>query len=127
MLSGNLFFTSAQKTFYTCHEISVDEFYAWHEALSPIVVIDIRTKTEYLDKHIKNAIWAPSDSAIISMSDTLDADQKIIIYDTSGNESLDACLLLASKGKQSVFHVKDGFEEWEKLGHLVEKTTPENK
>jgi rhodanese-related sulfurtransferase len=127
ILSGNLLDISAQKKFFTCYEISVDEFHALQEAFPQIIVLDVRSKTEYLDKHIPWATWVPSDSALISMSDTIDADQKVIIYDDSGDESIDACLLLASKGKRSVYHVKGGFEVWEKLGYRVKKAKPKNK
>ena len=122
LLSGNMLYVSGQKQFYTCHEITIDEFDAWYDAFIPIIVLDIRTKADYEAGHIPGAIWVFGDSAMISISDTLDADQKIIIYDTSGNESIDACLLLASKGKKSVYEVKGGFETWQKFGHLVEKS-----
>ena len=124
ILCGNLMNGQAQIKFFTCHEISVDEFHAWHEAFPQLVVLDIRPKTDYLDKHIPRAIWVSGDSDLISMSDTIDADQKVVIYDKYGDESIDACLLLASKGKHAVFQAKGGFDEWERLGYPVEKTRP---
>ncbi len=118
LLSG----IAAQKKFYTCHEVTADEFHAWQQGFKNLLVIDIRSKEEFDESHIPRAKWVFGDSALISVSDTLDADQLILIYDNSDFESIDACLLLASRGKLSVFHLKDGFDEWKKLGYVTENS-----
>ena len=122
MLCCNLLDVSAQKTFYTCKEITVDELHAKLEAFPNLVIIDIRSKEEFFTKHIPHANWVPDDSSLIAYCDTLDVDQDVFIYDNSDNESIDACLLLSSKGKRSVFHIKGGYEEWEQVGYLEEKS-----
>ena len=127
LLSGNIVHLFAQGKFYTCHEVTADEFHAWSQAFLPVVILDVRDKEAFRRKHIPRAIWAPTDSVLISISDTLDAEQMIFIYDDYGNESLDACLLLASKGKKSVYHVRNGFFEWNNLGYPVEELNKKNK
>lgn len=124
ILAGNIVNSSAQKKFYTCHEITADEAHAWCTSFPQIIILDIRPDSDYLNKHIPRAIWVPNDSILIAMSDTIDEDQTVIVYDKSGDESIDACLLLASKGKNKVFHIKDGFNRWEELGYLVKKSKP---
>jgi rhodanese-related sulfurtransferase len=109
----------AQKKFYTCHEITADEFHAWYLSVPNIIIFDIRDDSAFLKKHIPNAISAKTDSLLVSLSDTLDADQKIIVYDQQGDESVDACLLLAARGKNSVYHLKGGLLEWERLNFSI--------
>lgn len=117
----------AQKKFHICHEITADEFHAWYQAIPQVIIFDIRVDSAFILKHIPGAISVTSDSLLICISDTLDADQKIIVYDDVGNESIDACLLLASRGKSSVYHLKDGFFEWARLNFPIEDSRRKNK
>lgn len=118
---------SAQKSFYTCHEVTADEFHAWQQAYANFLVIDIRGKEDYEMGHIPRAMWLSGDSALLSVCDTLDADQPILIYDQSDFESIDACLLMASRGKRQVFHLKSGYDMWKTLGYFAEYSKKQNR
>jgi rhodanese-related sulfurtransferase len=118
LISGSVF---SQKKFHTCHEISVDEFHALNQTHPDIFVIDIRSEEDFIRNHIKGAVRIRNDSALRAVSKILDADQFVLVYDDQGDTSIDACLLMASEGLVSVYHLKGGIRQWIYLGFPLVK------
>ena len=112
-VSGNVF---SQKKFHTCHEISADEFNALNQAHPEFFVVDIRSETDFIKNHISGAVHIPNDSILRTVTKTLDADQFVLVYDDQGDISVDACLLMASEGLVSVYHLRGGIRQWIQLG-----------
>ncbi len=76
-------------------------------------ILDVRTKEEYEDGHIKNAICIPVETISESISETLpDKNQLILVYCRSGNRSKKASQKLADLGYTNVKEF-GGINTWE--------------
>ena len=74
------------------------------------VILDVRTKEEYYDNHIDNAINIPLDE--IEKSTVLkDKEQTIFVYCQSGRRSKEASEKLANLGYTNVYDI-GGLNTW---------------
>ena len=79
------------------------------------VILDVRTKPEYEDGHIKNAISLPNEK--ISPDNKLlqellsDKEQMILVYCRSGRRATDASIKLAKMGYVNVYNF-GGIVNW---------------
>jgi rhodanese-related sulfurtransferase len=78
------------------------------------VLIDVRTKKEFKQERIPNALSASSSEILYSMTDTLDLEQPIFIYCEEESRSLTACSLLMERGFKHVYMLNDGILGWKK-------------
>lgn len=67
-----------------------------------VILIDVRTKTEYDSMHIINSINIPIDS-INSGNFNLPKDSKIMVYCSSGTRSKTAIMLLNKMGYDKIY------------------------
>ena len=85
---------------------------------SSVVVLDVRTASEYAEGHISGALLIDQ-----SQSDFLEkakaADKKIAIYCRSGRRSANAATRLAAEGYQCV-NLKGGILAWKDSGQPVQ-------
>ena len=76
------------------------------------IIVDVRTKEEYDEKHIKDAINIPLASIGDKMPDELpDLDEKIYVYCRSGNRSHQAARRLNKLGYTNVIDI-GGINSW---------------
>lgn len=79
------------------------------------MILDVRTKPEYEDGHIKNAISLPNEE--ISPDNKLlqellsDKEQMILVYCRSGRRATDASIKLAKTGYVNVYNF-GGIVNW---------------
>ena len=66
------------------------------------IILDVRTKEEYYDNHIEDAINIPLDE-IETSSVLKDKDQIIFVYCRSGNRSATAAQTLIDMGYKNVY------------------------
>ncbi|GAA0125800.1 rhodanese-like domain-containing protein [Clostridium sp. ATCC 25772] len=78
-----------------------------------IVVLDVRSRVQYNEDHIKGAINIPMSNLAIE-ADNLDIDKEIVVYCNSGKVSIGATLFLLDKGF-NVKNLKGGFEVYKKI------------
>jgi rhodanese-related sulfurtransferase len=106
------------------------------------LLIDIRTKDDYVKGHIDGAYNVPR-ADLLKFLDTLDASQyeKIVICDNDGFESAYAASILRGKGYGNAFPLKYGMGAWNGIfatgwknsgsnkyaGALVTTNTPKHK
>jgi len=86
------------------------------------IVLDVRTKGEYNNGHIKNSIninWY--DPKFAELTKTLDKSKPVVVYCAAGSRSAEAKEALLAAGFKSVLNMKDGFEGWEEQKMPVEK------
>ena len=77
------------------------------------VIVDVRTKEEYKEGHIKNAINIPNETISDDVSDVLkDKSQVILVYCRSGNRSKQASSKLAKLGYTNIYEF-GGINTWE--------------
>lgn len=87
-----------------------------------VTILDVRTKGEYNQGHIKNAIninWY--DPKFAELTKTLDKNKPLVIYCAAGSRSAEAKEALVAAGFKSVLNMKDGFEGWEEQKMPIEK------
>lgn len=93
-----------------------------HRALSSgnerVFLIDVREPSEYLKKHIPNAISIPlGDVSVDKLPDKYD---KLIVHCLSGRRSEQACQkLLVEDPNLNIFSMVGGISAWEKNGFNV--------
>lgn len=62
-----------------------------------VVIVDVRSREEYAQKHVKKAVNIPLEQLKEKMN-TLPADKKIIVYCQRGGSSMMAARELSQKG-----------------------------
>lgn len=78
------------------------------------LLIDIRTKEEFEEKHIKNAINIPLHDLMYNIDEIEDFKEKnIIVYCRSGHRSITACNLLELEGFNNIYNLKYGILSYE--------------
>ncbi|MBK9390523.1 MAG: rhodanese-like domain-containing protein [Bacteroidetes bacterium] len=84
-------------------------------------LIDVREYFEYKKSRIKGAINIPSSGNIDMAADTLNINQSIYLYCTSGFRAKKVAVRLADRGFGSVFNLEGGIKRWKEEGLAVEK------
>lgn len=73
------------------------------------LLIDIRTKEEFEEKHIKNAINIPLHDLMYNIDDIEEFKEKnVVVYCRSGHRSIIACNLLGLSGFDNLYNLKSG-------------------
>ena len=76
------------------------------------IILDVRTETEYAERHIPNAINIPNESiGSEELPDLPDKDQLILVYCRSGNRSRQAAEKLAALGYTNIVEF-GGINDW---------------
>lgn len=84
-------------------QISMDEAVGLMEKESNYIILDVRTYTEFEEKHIPGAICVPNETITDSDPAELpDKNQLILVYCRSGNRSKQAAQKLADLGYTNV-------------------------
>jgi len=101
--------------------VGVDEFETLIADKDSVVVLDVRTPSEYDEAHILGAINidVKEDSFKKKALEQLPKDKKIAVYCRSGRRSADASGILAGEGFQ-VFNLDGGILAWLKAQKPVE-------
>lgn len=101
--------------------VGVDEFETLIADKDSVVVMDVRTPSEYDEAHILGAINidVKEDSFKKKALEQLPKDKKIAVYCRSGRRSADASGILAGEGFQ-VFNLDGGILAWLKAQKPVE-------
>lgn len=77
-----------------------------------IILLDVRTKEEYMEGHIKDALLIPVDDLEQEAEENLkDKDAVIFVYCRSGNRSATAADMLAKLGYSNVYDL-GGIKYW---------------
>jgi len=79
---------------------------------SSLVIVDVRTKSEYEEGHIPGAVLIPNESINDRKPELLpDVNQVILVYCRSGNRSKQAAQKLANMGYKKVYEF-GGINTW---------------
>ena len=85
-----------------------------------MVIIDVRTRTEYSGGHIPNSTNIPLHNVKDHM-DKLSKDQKYILICATGHRSRAAGTIFLKNGYNDVSHLKGGMGSWKRSGKMVKK------
>jgi rhodanese-related sulfurtransferase len=97
-------------------DVSVEETRELIETKSKLVILDVRTKGEYNDGHVKEAMLIPL-SELEARLDEISKDTELLVYCRTGNRSSSAVSILKSNGYTKIFHMKDGITAWIQAGY----------
>jgi phage shock protein E len=86
------------------HKISPQEAKDRMEKNAKVIILDVRTKGEYTEGHIKNAINVPNESITTQQPQELpDKNAEILVYCHSGNRSRQASEKLVKMGYTKIY------------------------
>ena len=99
-------------------DVTVAEAKALIEEKPDMVILDVRTPSEYNDGHLEGAINIPVDSLAGSL-DELSEDDELLVYCRTGNRSARAVGILEDGGFTKIFHMDEGITGWLDAGYPV--------
>ncbi len=85
------------------------------------VLLDVRTKEEYGEKHVEGSINIPLNELEARIHELKGKKVIILCFCRSGNRSSVACEMLRAHGFSNIYNVKGGIIAWEKAGFKVVK------
>jgi rhodanese-related sulfurtransferase len=98
--------------------VSVEEASNLIAEKSDLVILDVRTQSEFNDGHIEGAILIPH-FELADRLDELDSENEILVYCRTGNRSSTAYEILKTNGFDKLYHMNDGITSWISDGYPV--------
>lgn len=93
--------------------ITTDELKKVLNNKEDILLLDIRTKEEYEEYKIDNAINIPLQDLLYEVDDLEEyKDKKVIVYCRSGHRSITACNLLSISGFENLYNLEKGIIDY---------------
>ena len=88
-----------------------------------VQLLDVRTKEEWDEGHLKGAKWVPlaEEGFVDKAKAVLDPKKPVVVYCRSGGRSAKATKLLRDAGFTTVHDMAGGIVAWEKEGKPVVK------
>jgi rhodanese-related sulfurtransferase len=85
-----------------------------------LVVLDVRTPSEYSDGHIDKAVNVDfrADDFATNLA-KLDKSKRYLLHCKSGTRSARALQVMQEQGFENVVHMTDGFDAWKAAGNMV--------
>ena len=84
-----------------------------------VFLLDVRTKEEYNESHIKTAHLIPVQELEQNI-DLIPKDRNVVVYCASGKRSARACGILKNKGLRALYNIEGGIRQWMADGYPVE-------
>jgi len=99
--------------------ISVQDYHEqYHTTKENHQIIDVRTKNEFSDGHVPNAINIPLDQLSGKMN-KISKDRPVFIICASGGRSRSATQQLIKAGYDNVTNVQGGTMRWQMAGYPI--------
>lgn len=93
--------------------ITTDELKKVLNNKEDILLLDIRTKEEYEEGKIDNAINIPLQDLLYEVDDLEEyKDKKVVVYCRSGHRSITACNLLSMSGFNNLYNLEKGIIDY---------------
>ena len=83
-----------------------------------MIILDVRTESEYAQEHIEGAINMPL-SEIDSRLSEMDPEDEFLVYCTSGSRSSMAIATMLENEYTKIYHLPSGIIAWRKAGYPV--------
>ena len=97
-------------------DVTVAEAKVLIEGKPDMVILDVRTPSEFDDGHLEGAINIPVDS-LSGRLDELSEDDELLVYCRTGNRSARAVGTLEDAGFTKIFHMDEGITGWLAAGY----------
>jgi rhodanese-related sulfurtransferase len=80
-----------------------------------LVILDVRTVSEYESGHLEGAINIPVEALSGRLSE-LNPNDELLVYCRTGNRSTTAVGILSENGYERIYHMDGGIVAWENAG-----------
>jgi len=100
-------------------DVSVSQAKQMIDSNPDLVILDVRTQSEYDAGHIQNATLIPV-SELGGRLGELDKNKEILVYCASGGRSATASQTLADNGFSKVYNMLGGITAWKSAGYWIE-------
>jgi rhodanese-related sulfurtransferase len=80
-----------------------------------LVILDVRTESEYEGGHLEGAINIPVEELSQRLSE-LNQNDDLLVYCRTGNRSTTAVGILRENGFDRIYHMDGGITAWENMG-----------
>ena len=98
--------------------ISSQQLAGYQSEKEDIVLLDIRTESEYEAGHIQGAQWFPRGKLEYYIQELIrDPNSRVVLYCRTGGRSALAALTLKDMGYTNVVDLDGGFKEWVASGN----------
>jgi rhodanese-related sulfurtransferase len=108
--------TQLPSTTISYGDLTIEEAKSLIESNSSLIILDVRTREEYDNCHIKEAILIPV-SELEDHLNELSKEEEFLIYCRTGNRSTNSVNILKANGYTKIFHLKDGITAWIQAGY----------
>jgi rhodanese-related sulfurtransferase len=98
--------------------VSVHEARSLIQGHRDLVVLDVRTASEYGEGHIEGALNIPVQELEGRLSE-LDAGSEYLVYCRSGSRSGSAAQIMRANGFEKVYQMSEGITAWISAGYPV--------
>ncbi len=105
----------------TVQQLTAAELARHIEAHDPVLLIDTRTKEEYLVSHLPGAVWAESPAQLRAAVRTVPAAQLIMLYCSVGVRSSKAAAMLTRDGGHTIANLRGSIFQWANEGRALER------
>lgn len=99
-------------------DITADEAWNLIQDKPDLVILDVRTQSEYDDGHIEGALLIPN-TELSERLDELNKSDEIIVYCRTGNRSSGSVVVLKDAGFSKIYHLSEGITSWIREGYPV--------
>jgi rhodanese-related sulfurtransferase len=108
--------------------VGVEEMKRRIKENNKLVLLDVRTKSEYDSAHIKGSAWIERGIAEFVLVRTLpDPNAEIVVYCKKGHRAGLVTKALKKAGYKNVASLEGGFDEWVRQGNTIHNTLGEFK
>lgn len=97
-------------------DVSVEKAMELIQDKPSMVILDVRTRSEFDDGHIEGAINIPVNE-LQSRLGELDMDDETLVYCRTGNRSSTAVGILRDNGYEKIYHLDQGIVAWTSAGY----------
>ena len=99
-------------------DVTVQEARRLMEDKPDLVILDVRTASEYEEGHIEGAVNIPVQE-LSARFDELSSEVELLVYCRTGNRSAQAVDILEDVGFTKIYHMDAGITGWIEAGYPV--------
>lgn len=99
-------------------DVTVQEARRLMEDKPGLVILDVRTASEYEEGHIEGAVNIPVQELGVRF-DELSIEGELLVYCRTGNRSAQAVDILLDVGFTKIYHMDEGITGWTEAGYPV--------
>jgi len=99
-------------------DVTVQDARSLTEDKPDLVILDVRTASEFEDGHIEGAVNIPVQE-LSARLDELSREDELLVYCRTGNRSAQAVDILQDVGFTKIYHMNAGITGWIEAGYPI--------